>query len=298
MSLRTQLSTALLDRVAGPHGNRLRDRIHGTPGERWFDADAPIRRVHGDASMFIGGLAALLLQSWHPRAMAAVAAHSGYRGDPWGRLQRTSAFLAVTAFGTAEHAGQATRAVREIHAGISGVSPEGERYAASEPDLLLWVHVAEVHAFLTAHQRFGAHPLTAAESDLYVALAARTARELGVLDPPESVRELRATLDRFLPELRGSDAARDAARFLLREPPLPVAARLPYRGLVLAGIGLLPRACRAPLGLPNRPGVDRWVAPVVGRTLTRTIRWALGAQPAPSAPPRFERGSVDVNRQL
>ena len=45
------------------------------------------------------------------------------------------------------------------------------------------------------------------------------------IDPPESVRELRATLDRFLPELRGSDAARDAARFLLREPPLPVAAQ-------------------------------------------------------------------------
>ena len=31
--------------------------------------------------------------------MAAVAGHSGYKGDPWGRLQRTSHFLAVTTFG-------------------------------------------------------------------------------------------------------------------------------------------------------------------------------------------------------
>ncbi|MEV7972572.1 oxygenase MpaB family protein [Cellulomonas sp. NPDC089187] len=284
MNLRTQLSTALLDRVAGPHGHRIRDRIHGTPGERWFDADAPIRRVHGDASMFIGGLAALLLQSWHPRAMAAVAAHSGYRGDPWGRLQRTSAFLAVTAFGTVDHAVQATRAVREIHAGISGVSAEGEPYAASDPHLLRWVHVAEVHAFLTAHQRFGAEPLDAAGCDLYVAQAARTARELGVLDPPGSVPELRAQLDGFVPELRGSAEARDAARFLLREPPLPVAARLPYRGLVLAAIGMLPRACRAPLGLADRPIMDRYVAPVVGQVLTGTIRWALAAQPPPPTP--------------
>jgi len=284
LSLRERLSGALLDRVAGPHGHSIRDRIHGTPGDRWFGPDAPLRRVHGDASMFVGGLAALLLQSWHPRAMAAVAAHSGYRGDPWGRLQRTSAFLAVTAFGTADHAGQATRAVRQIHAGISGFSEDGEPYAASDPHLLRWVHVAEVHAFLTAHQRFGARPLSAADCDLYVAQAARTARELGVIDPPESVRELRAQLDGFVPELRGSAAARDAATFLLREPPLPVAARLPYRGLVLAAIGLLPRACREPLGLPDRVRVDRDIAPALGQFLTATIRWALAAQPPPPTP--------------
>lgn len=284
LTLRERLSSALLDRVAGPHGHKIRDRIHGTPGDRWFGSDAPIRRVHGDASMFVGGLAALLLQSWHPRAMAAVAAHSGYRGDPWGRLQRTSAFLAVTAFGTADHAEQATRAVREIHAGISGVSEDGEPYAASDPHLLRWVHVAEVHAFLTAHQRFGAHPLSAEDCDVYVAQAARTARELGLIDPPETVPELRAQLDGFLPELRGSAAARDAATFLLREPPLPVFARLPYRGLVLAAIGLLPRACREPLGLPDRVRVDRSLAPVVGQVLTRTIRWALAIQPPPPTP--------------
>ena len=52
--------------------------------------------------MFIGGIRALLLQSLHPLAMAAVAEHSDYRGDPWGRLQRTSYFLAVTTFGRAE----------------------------------------------------------------------------------------------------------------------------------------------------------------------------------------------------
>ena len=36
-------------------------------------------RVYGDASMFIGGLNALLLQSLHPLAMAGVDQHSGYR---------------------------------------------------------------------------------------------------------------------------------------------------------------------------------------------------------------------------
>ena len=86
------------------HGRRTgraanRARIHETPGPRWFAEDRPIRRVHADASMFVGGLRALLLQSLHPLAMAGVAEHSDYRGDPWGRLQRTSTFLAVTTFG-------------------------------------------------------------------------------------------------------------------------------------------------------------------------------------------------------
>ena len=36
--------------------------------------------------------------------MAGVGEHSGYRGDPWGRLQRTSEFIAMTTFGPVESA--------------------------------------------------------------------------------------------------------------------------------------------------------------------------------------------------
>ena len=70
--LRKQLGGGLFARVAGPDGARNRALIHGTPGPRWFGPERPVRRVHGDASMFIGGLSALLLQSLHPLAMAAV----------------------------------------------------------------------------------------------------------------------------------------------------------------------------------------------------------------------------------
>ena len=99
-NVRDGLGQRLFGLVAGPDGPANRARIHDTPGPRWFAEDRPIRRVHADASMFVGGLRALLLQSLHPLAMAGVAEHSDYRGDPWGRLQRTSTFLAVTTFGT------------------------------------------------------------------------------------------------------------------------------------------------------------------------------------------------------
>src|SRR3954470_6016644 len=174
-AVREQLGQALFRRVAGPDGPANRARIHDTPGPRWFAPDSPIRTVHGDASMFIGGLGALLLQSLHPLAMAAVAGHSGYRGDPWGRLQRTSTFLAVTTYGTAEDAQEACDQVRAVHERVRGRTPEGEPYHAADPHLLGWVHVAEADSFLRAHQRYGARPLSDEECDGYVADTARVA---------------------------------------------------------------------------------------------------------------------------
>ncbi len=118
--VRDALGRALFGLVAGPDGPDNRVRIHDTPGPRWFAEDRPIRRVHADASMFVGGLRALLFQSLHPLAMAGVAEHSDYRGDPWGRLQRTSTFLAITTFGPADDAQRAVDKVRGIHRRVNG----------------------------------------------------------------------------------------------------------------------------------------------------------------------------------
>uniref|UniRef100_UPI0020288316 oxygenase MpaB family protein n=1 Tax=Actinotalea sp. C106 TaxID=2908644 RepID=UPI0020288316 len=227
-SARSAVAQALLARVAGPEATATRVRIHGTPGPRWFPADSPIGRVHGDASMFAGGVRALLLQSLHPRAMAAVADHSGYRSDPWGRLQRTATFLATTTFATAEDAAQAVAIVRAVHAHIRGTTPEGEPYEASDPHLLRWVHVAEVDSFLRAHQRYGREPLDEAGCDEYVAQSAVIARALGAEGVPVTVAELDDVVTSYRPELAPSAAAAEAAEFLLRRPPLPLPARPAY----------------------------------------------------------------------
>ena len=145
--VRRTLGDRLFARVAGPEGARRRERVHGAEGPRWFDEDAAIRRVHGDASMFVGGIRALLMQSLHPLAMAGVMDHSGFEGDPWGRLQRTSYFLAVTTFGTAADADKMVAAVRAVHERVVGTAPDGRAYAASDPHLLRWVHVAEIDSF-------------------------------------------------------------------------------------------------------------------------------------------------------
>ncbi|WP_411073965.1 oxygenase MpaB family protein [Streptomyces sp. cmx-4-7] len=282
--LRERLGSELFRRVAGPSGERTRARVHGTPGPRWFGPDRPIRTVHGDASMFVGGLTALLLQSLHPSAMAAVAAHSGFRGDPWGRLQRTSTFLAVTTFGTAEDARHAVERVRAVHERVRGTTSGGRPYRASDPHLLGWVHVAEVHSFLRAHLRYGASPLTLAGYDGYVADAARVAEELGAEDPPRNLAELSRRMEAYRDELGGTPEAREAARFLLRDPPIPRGARAPYALLAAGAVELLPPWALGELGLPPLPRPVRAAARTGGRLAIGGIRWAMS--PPPPALPR------------
>jgi uncharacterized protein (DUF2236 family) len=279
-AVRDRIGSALFERVAGEQGPDRRDRIHTATGPRWFTEDRPIRQVHGDAAMFVGGLRALLPQSLHPLAMAGVAGHSGFRGDPWGRLQRTSHFLAVTTFGTAEDAEAMIARIRAIHRRVSGIATDGRPYSASDPHLLRWVHVAEVDSFLLAHQRFGAAPLDQAGRDGYVADASRVAAALGVLDPPTTEAELRTALEAFRPELASTPQARDAARFMLLQPPLPLAARAPYAVLAAAAVASLPRWARWPLRLPYLPVAESTVVRVAGDGLVRTIRWAMTPPPA------------------
>jgi uncharacterized protein (DUF2236 family) len=285
-SLRQRVGDTIFARIAGHEGPARRDRIHFAEGPRRFGPDSAIQRVHGDASMFVGGMRALLLQSLHPLAMAAVDQHSGFRGDPWGRLQRTSTFLAETTFGTIEDADRAVAIVRAVHGRITGTAPDGRAYAAADPHLLRWVHVAEIDSFLRAHDRYGARPLDAAGRDAYVAETAHVALALGAVDVPKTVAELDEVLAGYRPELAGTSAARRAARFILVHPPVPLPLRAPYGLLSAAAVAMMPRWTRVPLRLPYLPLTEATAVRTSGIAVTSAIRWAMGAgapQPRPES---------------
>ena len=264
-ALRQSMSDSLFSLVAGEEGPANRERIHHRPGPRWFAEDRPIRQVHADASMFVGGLSALLLQSLHPLAMAAVDAHSGFRGDPWGRLQRTSTFLAITTYGTTDDADAAVARVRAVHRSVHGISPDGRRYRACDPHLLLWVHVAEADSFLRAYQRYGAHPLDQDARDGYVADMAQVAARLGAQSPPTTEADLRLSTAQSLA----------AARFLLLNPPVSWQLRPAYAVLAAAAVELLPRWARMPLRVPYLPVVEPTVVRTAGQVLTTGLRFVL-----------------------
>ena len=199
----------------------------GDPG--LFGPGSMTWRVHGDLpGMLIGGISALFLQSLHPLAMAGVDQHSAYREDPMGRLRRTGDFIGTTTYASTEAAEQACATVRAIHGRVRGTAPDGRPYAASEPDLLRWVHVTEVGSFLRAYQRYSLTPLSSAEADRYLDEVAVVAELLGATDVPRSTVEVRAYLRDVRPELEGGELALGAPPTRLpagRAGPSPRGAR-------------------------------------------------------------------------
>ena len=205
---------------------------------------SPIGRVHGDASMFVGGIRALMLQSLHPAAMQGVADHSGYRGDMWGRLAQDQTFLAMTTFGP-------RRTPCRWSAPSSARPRVGDRHDARRHAVR---RLRPAPARLGARRRDRQLPrrarplrppaLTGSERDEYVAQTAVAAEHLGVVAAPRP-RPSCATRWRRTPRAPRTPAAQEAIRFLLLHPDLPAAARPGYLALASAAIGLLP-ADRAP----------------------------------------------------
>ena len=102
-----------------------------------FPPGSVIRRVHGDVtSMMVGGIAALLTQMLHPKALAGVWDHSDVHDDMLGRLRRTARFIAVTTYGDRDAAEAAIAKVRRIHEQVHGKLPDGTAYRADDPHLL------------------------------------------------------------------------------------------------------------------------------------------------------------------
>lgn len=273
-NIQRRLGEALRDRVAGDDAPERARAIWGAEGERWFTPEDPIWRVQADAAMFPGGIAALLLQSLHPLAMAGVAGHSGYKGDPWGRLQRTSHYLAVTTFGTIEAAEETIAVVRAVHGHVRGEDHRGRPYAADDPHLLRWVHVAEIRSFLSAYQAYSATPLTPTEADRYVEQSNRAATLLGATDLPSTTAELDEVIASYRPELESTPAAREATRFMLLNPPVPLLGRPGYALIAAGGVALLPAWARRSLRLPvYGPGVA--VATRAGAVSAALVRWGM-----------------------
>ena len=231
------------------------------------------RVVHADfTAMMVGGVASLLLQMLHPAALAGVWDHSDFRRDRHGRLKRTARFIAVTTYGSTEAAQETIARIRRIHDKVAGTLPDGTVYAASDPALLRWVHIAETWSFLAAHKRYRAPHMRQAEQDRYVAEMALVAEALGATDVPRTRLQLDAALTGARPSLRYDARTAAVARTLLtRSLDTPAAAQ----ALLIEGaIDLLPTWAAAMHGL-ERPGLAKPGLRLGVAGVGRVLRWAL-----------------------
>ncbi|XXN64362.1 oxygenase MpaB family protein [Enterobacter ludwigii] len=245
----------------------------GDPG--LFGPDHVIWRVHGDfTSMLCGGISALMLQMLHPAALAGVWDHSNFRQDMMGRLRRTSQFIAVTTFGNTADANILIERVKRIHLRVSGVDNAGKPYAASDPHLLTWVHVAETSRFLAAHLRYKNPQLSLADQNRYYQEAARVAEALGAQQVPKSVQAVEEYLQRMRPALIYDARTREVMQLLINAPAPSWQAKPAMRVMLKAGMGLLPdwaqQQIQQPVGPLSQWRVDREIAVLGG-----LLRWSI-----------------------
>ncbi len=240
-----------------------------------FGPDSACWKVHGDlTSMMVGGIAALYLQMLHPGALAGVWDHSDFRKDMLGRLKRTARFIAGTTYGDRAEAQGLIDRVRGIHAQVSGTLPDGRPYAADDPALLTWVHVAEVSSFLAAYLRYVDPAFPAEDQDRYYRETAEIARRLGATDVPEDRAAVAAYLEAMRPQLR-HDLRTRAVAAALASAPAPSAAAAPAMAAAFdAARDLLP-AWAAELHGFRLSAPRRAVARAGVQTLGRAMRWAL-----------------------
>mgnify|MGYP002040390175 FL=1 len=206
----------------------------GDPG--LFGPGSVSWQVHADfSSMLIGGISALLMQALHPLALAGVWDHSNFRQDMIGRLRRTGQFISGTTFGSRQDAEWLIDKVRSIHLHIVGTAPDGRPYAASDPDLLTWVHVAEVSSFLAAHLRYLNPHLSGADQDRYYEEIALIAERLGARDVPRSRRAVADYLQAMRAQLLCDQRSREVLRLLLAAPA-PSRLAKPFGSLMMLSL--------------------------------------------------------------
>ena len=105
-------------------------------------------------ALFIGGVAAVLLELAEPRVRSGVWDHTSFRTDPVRRLQRTGLAAMMTVYGPKTEAEAMIARVRHVHARIAGATPSGQAYRADDPELLNWVHATAAFGFVEAYSRF------------------------------------------------------------------------------------------------------------------------------------------------
>ncbi|MDD1977750.1 oxygenase MpaB family protein [Pseudomonas tussilaginis] len=272
-TIRRRIETQVMSLTGLSLGQLDLETPKGDPG--LFGPQSISWRVHGDfPSMLVGGISALLLQLLHPLALAGVWDHSNFRQDLLGRLRRTSQFISGTTFGSTRDANWLIEKVRTIHLQVVGNAADGRPYAASDPDLLTWVHVAEVSSFLAAHLRYRDPNLSLAEQDAYYAEIALIAERLGARNVPSSRQQIADYLQAMRPQLHCDQRSHEVVQVLLYAPA-PSRLAQPVGSLMLrAGIDLLPDWASDLLELQQSPLQRRLIRLGIHSTAP-VLRWAM-----------------------
>jgi len=260
-------SKASLDDFATPLGDV---GLFGTESVAW--------RVHAHfTAMMVGGLSSLIVQSLHPRALAAVWDHSDFRHKLKARLGRTAYFVAATTYGSQAMAMKAIDRVNTIHANIRGTDLQGKPYVANEPELIRWVHLVEVASFLAAFQHLSRRPLSVQECDRYISEMTQVGHLLGAVDLPVTFEATQAELRGFAPELSFDARAQEILQ-VIQAYPADVLDK-PWMVLILkCALDVMPPWVLALMGKSPACEIQKQATRLAVQLSAEPVQWMLDEQ--------------------
>jgi uncharacterized protein (DUF2236 family) len=229
----------------------------------YFDDSSMLRRVHRERALALGGPRALLMQAAHPLAVSGLLAHSTAVDDPYERLARTADVMGTIGFGDRADADRVTRTVRAMHRRVSGKLreavgpyPVGTGYRADDPELLMWVLFTLVDSGLVVYRTY-VGSLSREEEAAYWEDYRVVGRLFGlrVRDMPRTLADLddyrRSMLEGD--SLYVTDWARERARAIVLDPPVPWMAQPLLETVNFITIALLPDRIRNEYGFAPVP---------------------------------------------
>jgi uncharacterized protein (DUF2236 family) len=231
-------------------------------------------------SLFIGGVAAVILELAEPRVRSGVWDNSSFTTDPVDRLRRTGLAAMVTVYGAKSSAEAMIASVRRIHDSIEGRTEAGEAYRANDPELLDWVQATASFGFLEAYCAY-VRPLPPAARDRFYAEGVPAGLLYGATGAPKSERDMAMLFDTMRPKLEPSQVLSDFLQIMRNAPILPVPLRPVQRLLVRAAIEILPPWARDLV--KGEQGLGSIERHLVGRIGAAADRLRLDDSPAAEA---------------
>jgi uncharacterized protein (DUF2236 family) len=231
-------------------------------------------------SLFIGGVAAVIMELAEPRVRTGVWEHTTFRIDPIRRLRRTGLAAMVTIYGARGTAEAMIARVRRMHARIAGSTPAGKAYRADDPELLDWVQGTAAYGFLQAYHSY-VRPLSGVERDRYYAEGTLAASLYGA-SAATSEAALEMRFEAMANQLERSDILFEFLAIMRSAPILPLPLRPVQPLLMRAAIDLTPHWLRTIVGLTGH-GLNAWETGVVRQIGAFADRLVLETNPAVQA---------------
>ena len=267
------------------HADERFDADFSTPvGEPAFTSPDSIswQVFKNPMSLFIGGVAAVILELAEPSVRAGVWEHTGFRQDPLHRIRRTGLSAMMTVYGARSRAEQMIARVRGMHARIHGVTADGRPYRANDPDLLNWVHATAKFGFLEAFHSY-VHPLGEIGRNRFYAEGIEASRLYGVIDSPATHQELDRFFVTMSNRLTPSCVVFEFLDIVRHVDLLPRSVAGVQGALVKAAIEILPGWIRERLGLGEAWDLLPWQRSAIRMAGATIDRIPLRSGPAAQA---------------